>query len=255
MAYYYYHPLGENGQDVTPSPTGVNGQVTFAGSSTPILAMCEGTATVGVKNDGTSYCYISNSNVKDVTCYFEYLHADFSITDGTSVTKGQEIGTSSDKGCTGTDQIAINLTIDTNGTPVTGTLLDNTWNGNEIDSSIVVADAQAWALQGGFADMAYNYLIFAGPLKIMTQSGAIDGWNYAQDWDKGIEGYYTKNGKTYSIYKQGRGSWGGMSFAGGTVTSKGCSITCMAIICSGLVGNITPVDTMKSGVVPRKCYK
>lgn len=257
MSYYlYYHPLGKNGNGKMPSVVeGIEGAVTFMENSIDIYAMCEGKVTVGFQDDGTSYCYIENSHANngETVTYFEYKYGDFSIENDTVVTKGQKIGVTSDKGSTGTQQIQINLTIDTNGTVYTGNATSGVWNGlYEINDKINQSTYLGWAASVGETEsnIAYNYLIFAGQLITQTTAGGEDEWIYTQNWTNGIEGYFTHGGHTYSVYKQGQGPWASMSFGDGTVKSSGCSVTSMAIICSGFNNAITPSDTISSGINP-----
>lgn len=245
----YYHPLGENGQNNTPTVLNNGtpyGAVTYSGQNIPIYAMCEGTATIKTGDDGTSYCYISNKHAdnENTPTYFEYKYGDFSIEDGATVNKGQQIGTTSDKGSTGTNQIQINLTTNINEEAYKGDASNGLWNGtSEINSNINQSTALGWAksYSQNETNMAYNYLIFSGPLQVKkTSSGAASGaeceWQLVQDWQKGIEGYYTKGGITYAMYKQGQGPWNG-------ICEWGCSVTCMASVISGYNPSITPSDT------------
>lgn len=76
--------------------------------------------------------------------------------------------------------------------------------------------------------------------------------NYSGIGQKKVEnqdGFYTtfttivENQKTYIEYKQnGKASWSGKKYWGGTMKENGCGITVMAIILSGYGKDLTPED-------------
>lgn len=194
MGILYYHPLGAKcltyNQEVYQSCDEYgNGFVDIiVPIGTPLYAMCSGTIIAvgswpctedqknwdrdngGDSNIGTTYCILecpASANGLNKAFYIRYLHGDFNVEKGDTVTIGYKIGTSHSHGNSSQPHLHLDFTFDSQGAaaaPILGKLdsnyqykIDNSTylvNKDKINTSLI----QSWTTNNS---IGYSQLIMA----------------------------------------------------------------------------------------------
>lgn len=205
MSYYYFHPLGENCQGVSPfsyyssiyGPHG-NGKLDFSIGEVPFYAMVTGKIVFcGTYNDGTLAIIqeCTDSNLGS-TFYIRYLHGiNNSKLLNKTVKQGTQLGIVSNNNGKYENHLHVDFSSKyTEFSPIYGTLNESerTWTYNGKTFNLLedcdLSKVSKWAAQndnastsnyksGTYKTPGYCWLVFASKLTYLTASSSSAGFN------------------------------------------------------------------------------